>query len=421
MTRTTCLAVFAALLLAGPSRAASKTYTLTVAAGDTDRTNTPIMVVLPLPINLSKAESVILTNADGKQLPAQLTTPGLFTPTPATDDNVPKELHFILPNLKAGQTATFQAVVSTDAPAKPAEKFSWTDKPGESAELSWGQQPVLRYMCLPYDDSSKEKRDLSYKPFHHLFDPDGKQLITQGTGGKVYPHHRGIYYGFMSVSHGDGKKADTWHCPGNVHQSHEKILASEAGPVLGRQRVAIDWHGADKKPFATEERELTVYRVPGGVLVGFASRLSSKGGKIKLDGDPQHAGFQFRAASEVAEKSAGKTYYLRPDGMDKPGATRNWDKGKPDFHANLPWNAMSFVVGDQRYTIAYLDRPTNPKPARFSERDYGRFGSYFVHEFDENKPCDVAYRLWLQKGEMKGPEVAALDTDFVKPPAVTVK
>ncbi len=30
---------------------------------------------------------------------------------------------------------------------------------------------------------------------------------------------------------------------------------------------------------------------------------------------------------------------------------------------------MSVVVGGERYTVGYLDLPTNPKEARFSERD----------------------------------------------------
>ena len=64
--------------------------------------------------------------------------------------------------------------------------------------------------------------------------------------------------------------------------------------------------------FAKELRELTAYRVTEGVLVEFASRLRSNGGKVKVDGDPQHAGFQFRASGEVAEKTKNQTYYLGP-------------------------------------------------------------------------------------------------------------
>jgi hypothetical protein len=274
-------------------------------------------------------------------------------------------------------------------------------------------------MYAKYDDSSKEKRDQTYKVYHHLFDPEGTTLVTQGAGGKQFPHHRGIYFGYSNITHGQGKKADTWHCTNNVHQSHEKLLLSEAGPVVARQRVRIDWHGQDKAVFAHEDREVTVYRVPGGVLLDFATRLRSAGGKIKLDGDPQHAGVQFRAAGEVGAKNANQTYYLRPDGPDKPGATRN-DDAKTK-HADLPWNAMSFVLGGQRFTVAYLDRPANPKPGRYSERNYGRFGSFFVAEVTDEKPLEAGYRFWLQRGELKGPQVSALSNDFVAPPKVTIK
>ncbi|MBY0527049.1 MAG: PmoA family protein [Gemmataceae bacterium] len=421
MIRRVFWTVLSGLLLAAPVAAESKTYPLAVAAGDTDRTNTPVKVLLWVPPELAKAENVLIEDAAGKKWPGQLTPPGLLVHVPrANTTDEPRELHFILPSLKAGNSAVFKAIISTDAPTK-TESFTWKELPDQTAELQFGKRPVLLYMGLAYDESSKDKRDVTYKVFHHLYDPDGERQVTQGSGGKLDPHHRGIYYGFNQITHGDGKKCDTWHCTNGAHQSHQKFLSREAGPVLGRHRVEIGWHGQDKKIFAVEQRELTVYHVPGGQLVEFRSRLTSKDGKIKLDGDPQHAGFQFRANGEVAEKTAKQTIYIRPDGVGKPGETRNWDAKKPDDHANLPWNAMSFVLNDQRYTIAYLDRPTNPKPARFSERDYGRFGSYFVQEMDEKKPCDVAYRLWLQKGEMKGTDVAVLDADFVKPPQVTVK
>jgi hypothetical protein len=405
-----CLTLLAACVCAGPLWAESKTYELTIAAGEQDRVNVPICVLLPLPVSLGQAQSATVQDAEGKKLPAQLTAPGLLAKTPATDDSAPKELHFILPNLKANTAVTFKATISTDPPAK-AEGFSWHDTKNDFMDLKFGDRPVLRYMYTTFDDSTKEKRDLTYKVYHHLYDPEGKLLVTKGPGG-MFPHHRGLYYGFNNITYGN-KKADIWHCTGDAYQSHEKFVASEAGPVLGRHRLEIAWHGVKKEVFAKEERELTVYNVPGGQLVEFAARLNSTGEKIKLDGDPQHAGFQFRAAQEVAEKTAKQTYYVRPDGIGKPG------EAKQD--GDYPWKAMSFVLGQDRFTACYLDKPTNPKPAKYSERDYGRFGSYFVAEATPEKPLDVNYRVWLQKGEMKQPDVAAQSTNFVKPPEVKVK
>ena len=68
-----------------------------------------------------------------------------------------------------------------------------------------------------------------------------------------------------------------------------------------------------------------------------------------------------------------------------------------------------------------LPKPANPKPAQHSERKYGRFGSYFVYEVTPEKPLEISYRIWLQKGEMKGEEIAVLDAEFAKPVEVKVK
>src|SRR5206468_2240545 len=131
---------------------------------------------------------------------------------------------------------------------------------------------------------------------------------------------------------------DVWHGRNNEYVEHKKVLVEEAGPVLGRQRSALDWVGTDGTVFATEERELTVYAVLGGTLIDFASVLKTSLPKVKLDGDPQHSGFHFRANMEVAKKDVAKeTYFLRPDGKGKPGDTRNWDA-----------NAKAAIVKDPR-------------------------------------------------------------------------
>jgi hypothetical protein len=354
--------------------------------------------------------------AGGKKVAAQLTAPGLLDREAAPAGQVRRELHLSLPPLKSGETFEVRAEIGGANPGTDSE-FLWKETPGESAELLLRGAPVLRYECAPLDDSTKERRVATFKVYHHLY-ADDHALATKGLGG-LYPHHRGLFYGFRKTTYGGGKEVDIWHCTGDTAQVHEKTLATEAGPVLGRHRVAIAWLGKGKEVFAREERELTVWDVPGGRLVEFASVLRPTSGTVKVDGDPQHSGFHFRASNEVAAVTKSQTYYLRPDGKDKPGATRNWPENKG--HVNLPWDAMSFVLGGKRYTAAYLDRPENPKEARFSERDYGRFGSYFVAEAAPDKPLAVRYRVWLQRGEMEGKDVAALSAAFVKPVEVVVK
>jgi hypothetical protein len=422
------------ILVCSPIRA--QNIEITLEGGKQDLKNVPVCV----PLNLT-SEQADRTNAEkppaiatGKfrGVQGQLTAPGIMTMSiaPASKGLVRRDLHFILPEIKAGEKLALSWAIEGTAPA--GIEFQWEQNKDRSTTLTLAEQPVLRYMNAPYDNSTPQKRDRTYKVFHHLYDPTGKRLVTNGgqtdayTDEKklLYPHHRGLMYAFNKISYGEGlkKTADTWHAkPGDTHQQHDRLLSEEAGPVLGRHRVLVNWYGPKNDVFGVEERELTVYNARGGTLVEFASRLKTTGGKVRLDGDPQHAGFQFRAANEVAEKTAKQTYYLRPDGKGKLDETRNWDPKTKEGPVNLPWDAMCFILGGQRYTVCYLSNPSNPKESRFSERDYGRFGCYFEYDLTEDHPLIVNYRVWLQDGETTGEQVEALYQAFAHPPRVAVR
>src|SRR5262249_49806070 len=380
------------------------------------RKNVPVSLKLPPgQIGDAKVASVTLTLPDGNDIPAQWTKPGLISGDGG-------EIHFILPHLAAGESVRLKATLSTDPPSG-TPGFAWRDQPGHHADLLFGNRPVVTYHYERLDLSSSASRVRTYKVFHHLYSPRGDRIVTNGLSAdpKVHsPHHRGIFYGYNRISYGTGRTADAWHCPNRAYQEHERNLGAEAARVWGRHRAAISWHGPDRT-FAEEERELSVYSVSGGQLVEFASRLVSPAGRVRLDGDPQHAGFQFRAHNDVDALTAGQTVYVRPDGVGKPGETRNWDPKTRQGPVNLPWNAMSFVLGGTRYTVAYLDQPDNPKEARLRERAYGRFGSYFEYTIEEGRPLVVRYRLWLQEGLMRPEDVAALSNDFIEPVKVTVQ
>jgi hypothetical protein len=393
--------------------------TLTVTAGKHDRRQTPVKVPLEIPKLLSGALIVPLKAESGETIVGQLSTSGglLSEEVQSQEGTVGRYLHFVLPELAAGKTLTLNGEVRLEIHKLPAV-FLWKDS-GQYAELSYSRRPVLKYMYAPLDETTPEKRAETYKPYHHVYDPQGKFLVTKGPGG-LFPHHRGLFYGFNRISYNGGQnKADTWHCNRGESQQHAAFISNEAGPVFGRHEAQINWHGQNRNVFARERREMTVFAAAGGNLIEFASHLESLVGPLKLDGDPQHAGFQFRATQEVPDKSKDQTYYLRPDGKGERGKFRNWPADKN--HVNLPWHALSFVAGGKRYTCCYLDRPENPKEARFSERDYGRFGSYFEYEVTSDKPLEVSYRIWLQEGEMTVEQVQRLASDFVEPPSVTVQ
>jgi hypothetical protein len=428
------------LLGAGHVPAQNQPVKVTVTAGKQDCKNVVVRVPLSLPASAAKHGWANLA-AQGMRLDGQLTAPGLLTEgvAPSGKGLVRRDLHFVVPRLKSGESLTLTVNTGPVSPAPDPTTFGWKDVKGEHADLELNilagakRRPVMRYMYKAYDASTADSRDRTYKVFHHLYDPDGKRIVTNGghtdlapgeTKKLLYPHHRGLMYAFNRITYGPGKgtTADTWHAkPGDTHQQHAGFVRAEGGTLLGRHRVLVDWHGPKNDVFAKEERELTVYNLPGGTLVEFASRLKPASGTVKLDGDPQHAGFQFRASNDVAAKTARQTYYLRPDGKGKPGETRNWEPKSKKGPVNLPWDAMCFVLDGQRYTAVYLNHPSNPGESRWSERDYGRFGCYFQAEATEERPLVVHYRVWLQNGEMTVPEATALSTAFVDPPKVAVK
>jgi len=103
---------------------------------------------------------------------------------------------------------------------------------------------------------------------------------------------------------------------------------------------------------------------------------------------------------------------LRVTGKGNLGEEKN-DKTM----TNLPWNAKSFMLGETRYTVVYIDSPRNPKPSLYSERTYGRFGSAVGKQVlkEDGPALDLNYRIWLQSGEMTVEQAGALATAFAEP------
>ena len=401
-----CFSALALLLL--PSIALAGPWGL-VTGGKEDQAN--VVVVIPLKPG-DPAEKVTAIQFEKTVVPAQFTKGGLV---------------FTIPKLKAGEKlAIGPATLPGDPVLFKYDVLSLARN--EPAALAYGGRKVFEFFNPKYDPAD---HFYTFKPFHHVYDPvKGETLLTNGSAKTakdgLFPHHRGLFFGFNRISY-DGKTADIWHGTDNVYAEFEG-LNFVTGTVFGQEKAKISWHGKDGATFINEERELTAYAAPGGTLLDFASTLKTERKSVKLDGDPQHAGFHFRANMEVSKNGKENTYFLRPDGKGKIGETRNWEPAKADPKnksekilpdprtINLPWNAMSFVVGDKRYTTLRINHPDNPKEARGSERDYGRFGDYFAFEVTPEKPLKVKYRVWVQPGEMTVEQCEAMAAAFASPP-----
>jgi hypothetical protein len=70
-------------------------------------------------------------------------------------------------------------------PSAFAEKgFSWKDEAGKHVDLLKDGKNIARYV---YERMDPKDRERTYKPFHHVYQSDGKGFLTKGPGGR-YTH-----------------------------------------------------------------------------------------------------------------------------------------------------------------------------------------------------------------------------------------
>jgi len=265
--------------------------------------------------------------------------------------------------------------------AAHAAGWSFADQPG-AREMLLDGQPVLRHMNA-WDPA---RRADTFKPYLHVFAFDGQTLLTKGPGGK-FTHHRGAFIGWNKTSF-DGKDYDFWHCTKVERRHKEYVAAEEKADAQQATLVSLtDWPTAEGKIVISEKQTVTVHQLaPGKRQLDFTFVLQAPNGPVKLNGDPQHAGFHFRAAEEVGNHEKD-TRYIRPTGaVDKKG----------DVWAECPWVVCDFTVLEKRYSVMHMNAPSNPKPAAFSTRAYGRFGAFFTTEVTPEKPLTLRFRLLVE-------------------------
>jgi hypothetical protein len=247
------------------------------------------------------------------------------------------------------------------------------------------------------DTSTEQRAFETFKVFHHVFDAKGQEYITNGPGG-LYPHHRGIFYGFNHLHYDGDRRDDWWHMTKGVTQRHQHFEELIAGPVLARCTAVIHWNDAAGAPVLVERRTLTAYRqsLPTVALLDVASELAPVRSDVRLAGDPEHAGLHYRASNYVTENTRDKTVYV----FDNPDADATKDK-------DMPWATIRYYMHDQQpYTIQHMNHSMNPSDTRFSAyRDYGRFGAFFVADVARGQSLTVRYRLWIANTEMPDRQV----------------
>lgn len=224
------------------------------------------------------------------------------------------------------------------------------------------------------------------KAYHHVHAPDGR-LLTKGLGGE-YPHHRGLFVGWNKMRW-NGQDFDFWHCrKGETQQFRGFLPGATSGD---RQRAEIDWCVGDGTRIVAETRSLRARDLPAGeVALDVECTLSATAGDVVLDGDPQHAGHQFRALQQFAEKGAAPVRYVRP------AAAKGGDN---DVWSDCAWIAAVLPMPGGDVTVLRIEGPGNPGPISWSTRPYGRFGATLSTVLRPGTPLALRWTYVVALGE----------------------
>lgn len=302
-----------------------------------------------------------------------------------------------LANQSAGETVEY--TIRPDMECSEAD-YTWQRTGDQSIVLEFEGSPIIQYEHPVYD---RDNIDETMKAFHHVFSPITGQFITKGPGG-LFSHHRGIFFGYNQVAIGD-RVLDFWHNRNGERQQHAEIITEFSGPVFGGHKAMINWTAPDDEIWFEEHRDLRAHlHTDGSYLIDFTSEMYAIAGLIRLGGDLQHAGVQFRAAQYVADNPES-TRFIRP--ADWEHIPQDEELGEDD-RIGLPWNAMQFEIEGNTYTVVYMSHPNNPsRNTEMSERKYGRFGEFFPAQQSEGAPLIFRYRFWVVPGE--SPSVDEID------------
>ncbi len=260
------------------------------------------------------------------------------------------------------------------------------DTPGQHADVVVAGKPLVRYM---YNFDEANKFDTA-KVYLHVMAPDGESTLTKGTGDK-FPHHRGIFIGWNKISHG-GKSYDIWHVK-NTDQKHVSFSSAAPDDKTTPITANIAWRDSEGKVLINESRSYIVrHDDPAAyALIDVVTTLTPVGSDIVLNGDPEHAGIQFRAHEEtVANKSAKYTF---PETLADEKAVK--------AAQDLPWIALNYQNKGNSWSVQFMNHPDNPKNTRHSAyRDYGRFGHFPVVKIADGSSATLRYRVRITAGDM---------------------
>ena len=262
--------------------------------------------------------------------------------------------------------------------------FDLKETKGQYLDITWQGRLVGRY--LTSRDSTPEKSHEILKPYLDLYDAQGTDPITEG------PPHPGIFIGYDKLRV-NGKTYDLWHMK-NGDQIHQNFSSMKANPESASFTSLVNWNDSNNTTLLAEDRTFTFLTPPAYayIEVDMVSKLTALAGDTQLDGQVKKAGIHFYAGNGM---HVSQTVYVFPK-----------KQADPHTDVDYPWVGESFTLKGKEYSVVYLNDPSNPRNALFSDYgDSGRLGYFFKTTVAKGQTFILHVRFLISEGEMPSAEL----------------
>ena len=193
-----------------------------------------------------------------------------------------------------------------------------------------------------------------------------------------HPHHKGIWFSIDEVN-----EIKFWAEQGTIRNVGVEVVKGEGSPAV--LKYTNHWLGTDEKPVLIEETTVSIH--PNRLMV-FEFVLTAAVEEVKF-GDTKEGLFAVRVPNSMRESVAGGPI-VNAEGLK--GTKECWGK-------TSPWVDYVGPVGSQKYGVALMDGPNNPRKSRYHVRDYGLFSMSPFGDKSYTNGASPANPLHLKKGE----------------------
>ncbi len=403
------LPIFTALLLGAiPMSARAAEWTLTVRAGDCERSGSTVSFTAPKELR----GGAVLKSADGVSLPVQIDDAGRAI--------------FIEPQLAKGAHKTYTLAAAARAGDSIAAK-----REGDVLKFTAGGASFFSYQMNPGPVPGGVSPIYSHGAYlHPVFGPGGK-LVTADFPPD-HRHQRGIFFAWTKTEF-EGNHPDFWNMgkgdekekPGGKLLAEVRFASLEkswGGPVHGgfvSGHRFIDHAAEPAKDVLHETWEVTAYRVTAGgaplnVIDLVSTQTCASDSPLKLP-KYHYGGLGVRGSAQWDPVEA--VTMLTSTGADRKGGDATKAK----------WVHLGGEVDGAPTGIAVLMHPSNfrfPQPLRLNPKNPqicvapSQDGDW---EIVPGKPYVSRYRIVIADGKADAAFLEKLWADYAEPAVAEVK